>query len=158
MKKCFTCPDLPTLSRTSSLHKVASTGLLNTSSLRQVKSQASITSSPVEAVDNIMMSSTASTAQIIQDISDPRGIASVICLEHYSSLEAPSLRSDGQAEKDAEEDLENCLHVPTEEDCSSASAIWEKVIARDVESTFSRHLSRKRRWQRAIRNFPVLKK
>lgn len=135
MKKCLTCPELTRLPSTT-LPKVQSLP-----SLPRVKSQASI--GLIESIPDI--SSYDNAYEVIQDISDPKGLASIICLEHYGKVDAPILKS-----KDTEE-LEGCLYTPTEEDTCGADAIWRKVMAADANNTFVDYHSRRRRWHKILK-------
>ena len=118
MKKSFTSPDLArfrTLSRvpsSSQLSRIKSVASLNSTTMDRAMSDG------IENITNVVQ-------EIVQDIGDPRGIAGIVCLETHINREAPLISS---KISDESEDLERCLHIPTDEEVSQAEPIWRNIV------------------------------
>lgn len=155
MKRSATCPDisLASVSSQMGMNRIRSAPMIhNGSQLYRACSSSSLSSLNSDHADvNTFPAQLVHSADepvpitIIRDVSSPRGIASITCIESSGILQAPELLSE------TVEDLERCMFIPLQEEDSWADSIWKNIVEQDARHTILKRFVRRKRWMRSIK-------
>ena len=85
-------------------------------------------------------------ASLVRDIGEPKGLASVICMEQFG-IDDLSQRTE-QAES-----LQSCLFGSTEEEPGAAEAVWKRVLSHDEGNLFKDRTDLRRRVRKRARYY-----